>query len=106
VSITLEKSEKQSTIRLKGAMDIAASAKLKTLLTQALSAARPVRVLLAGVSEMDCTGYQLLWAAGRDAGEAGVSFVLEGELPAALAAQLAAAGLPKLAMGSETGAIN
>jgi anti-anti-sigma factor len=93
VPITLEQSEGLNEIRLEGAIDIASAAELKALLLQALASGSEVRVLLQDATELDVTAVQLLWAAGREARNAGSVFTLVEPLPEEITKALAEAGL-------------
>jgi anti-anti-sigma factor len=90
---TWEESESRNVIRLQGVVDIACAADLKKLLVDALGTGREVAVSLDGVTDLDVTAVQLLWAAARHAEATGVRFSLEGQLSQPVAASLAEAGL-------------
>jgi anti-anti-sigma factor len=101
VGISLEQSEESSTIRLEGAIDIALAGELKALLLEALHSGREVRLPLGGVTDLDVTAMQLLWAARREAKASGVGFAFEGQAQERVSAALAEAGLEKFAPSGE-----
>lgn len=80
-------------IRLVGAIDITQAAELKTMLMEAIQQEKPIRVLLEGVTRLDITVVQLLWAAEREARLAGREFGLASEVPETVRAALRSAGL-------------
>jgi anti-anti-sigma regulatory factor len=102
VGITLEHEEQRSLICLEGTIDIGGAAELKALLAQAIQAGKPVRVRQAGATDLDVTAAQLLWAAEREAKNAGVAFAFEGEMPEPAWDALAHAGIPRFTIPSET----
>jgi anti-anti-sigma regulatory factor len=93
MGITLDESKSKAVIGLEGAVDISSAAELKTLLLRALHGGKKVRVSLAGATDLDVTAVQLLWAAEREAGKAGVGFSFAGPAPAEVSAALGEAGL-------------
>lgn len=93
MGITLEQSEESSMIRLEGAVDIASAAELKKLLLQALGSGHEVRIALDGVTDLDVTAVQLLWAARREAKVLGVKFTFAEQVPESVTSTLAHAGL-------------
>jgi anti-anti-sigma factor len=93
VSIALSQTNDASMIRLEGAIDIGSAAELKAALLDARHAGKGIVVTLGDVSELDVTAFQLLWAAQREAKEAGWGFELTGRLPEPVERSLAAVGL-------------
>jgi anti-anti-sigma factor len=94
VPLTLEQSESQSVIRMEGAIDIASAGELKDLLLKALgSGKKEMCVSLDGVTSLDVTAVELLWAAEREATKAGVGFSFAGQAAPEAQAALAEAGL-------------
>lgn len=93
MSIAFSQTDDASLIRLEGAVDIGSAAELKAALLDARKAGKGIVVTLVGVSDLDVTGFQLLWAARREAKEAGMRFELAGQLPEPIQGLLAAAGL-------------
>ena len=80
MGIALEQSENSSVLRLDGVIDISCAAELKTLLLKSLSSGGEIRIALDGVTELDVTAVQLLWAAEREAARAAVAFALSGPM--------------------------
>jgi anti-anti-sigma factor len=93
MSVTLSHGEDSSCVRLEGAIDIAGAAEMKTVLLEALNRRRPVKVALDGVTGLDITAVQLLWAAQHEAERAGVGFDFAGPIPETVFAALNGAGL-------------
>ena len=62
-------------------MDAGAAAELKTALLDGLRSGQEVCVSIGGVTDLDVTAFQLLWAAEREAERLGARFRLEGPLP-------------------------
>lgn len=79
-------------IQLDGAVDIACAADLKTSLLQALTTGLEYCVSLEGVTELDVTAVQLLWAAAGEARQRGLGFRVT-ELPEPVRRWLKEAGL-------------
>lgn len=74
VSVGLSQDGGCCRIQLGGAVNIACAAEMKTSLLQALETGQEICVSLNGVTELDVTAVQLLWAAGRDAKRRGLGF--------------------------------
>ncbi|HWE84075.1 MAG TPA: STAS domain-containing protein [Terracidiphilus sp.] len=74
MSVDLRRDGECYRIQLDGAIDISCASDLKTSLLQALETKQEVCVSLEGVTELDVTAVQLLWAAGRDAKQRGLGF--------------------------------
>ena len=91
--ITLKQSEGLNEICLEGVIDIASAAELKALLLQSLASGSEVRVLLQSATDLDVTAVQLLWAAGREAKNAGSVFTLVEPFPEEVFKALGEAGL-------------
>ena len=91
--VALKLSNTQSTVALEGGIDIGSAAELKTALIEALAAGQPVLVELGQITDLDITAVQLLWAAKREAGAAGVEFAWDGQEPVEVRAALLEAGL-------------
>jgi anti-anti-sigma regulatory factor len=68
-----------SVLRLHGSVDIAAAADLKAALLKALESSKQVQVVTLGVSDLDVTALQLLWAARRAAAERAIEFTVSSE---------------------------
>jgi anti-anti-sigma factor len=80
-------------IRLTDALDIAQAAELKGVLVSAIASSPRVCIQFAGVSALDVTTVQLLWAAVSQAKSAGSDLILEGPVSEAVARSLAGTGL-------------
>jgi anti-anti-sigma factor len=92
VAVALEESGSLNVLRLEGGIDIASAAELKELLVKALEPGKELRVALGGVTDLDVTAVQLLWAARQKACAAGVGFTFTDSLPEALLGTLNQAG--------------
>jgi anti-anti-sigma regulatory factor len=92
VTVSLDQSEDLCLVRLVGEVDIGCAAELKRGLVAALESGKPVRVDLAGATDLDVTALQLLWAAGRKAAGSGIGFALAGQLPESILCAVANAG--------------
>lgn len=98
MSIALNQCDDASLIQLEGAIEIGCAAELKTALLDARKAGKGIVVTLGDVSDFDVTAFQLLWAAQRDAREAGLRFAVGGQLPGPIQASLAGLGLDARAL--------
>jgi anti-anti-sigma factor len=92
---TVEERENTSLVRLEGAIDIASVAEMRSVFLNALASSKEVRLTLEGVTEMDITALQVLYAAKRDAAKAGIHFALEGSVPDEISAAMTRAGFAK-----------
>lgn len=86
--VTLDQSRTQCVISLSGAVDIRCAAELKNVLVEALSLKRGLHVDLTGVTEVDVTALQLLWAAELEARASGTELTLDRAMPDAVVATL------------------
>jgi anti-anti-sigma factor len=91
--MTFERADEQSVIRLEGAMEIAQAADLKSVLLDAIKREKPICLVLEGVTHLDITAVQLLWATEREARRAGLNLRCESEVPEPVRAALKGAGL-------------
>ena len=91
----IEEGENTYLVRLEGAIDIASAAEMKSVLLNALTSKKEIRLTLEGATELDITALQVLYAAERDAAKAGIRFALEGSVPDEISAAMTAAGLVK-----------
>ena len=80
-------------LELEGDITIALAAKLKRELSTAIEMGQPISVSLEQVSMLDITAIQLLWAAGRHARMAGLSFSFSPPVPNELVTGLSEAGI-------------
>ena len=85
--------ETSNELRLDGPIDIGCAAELKTLLTEAVASGRGLKVWLAGITELDVTGVQLLWAAQRATRKSGVEFAWMDTAPEAMLSVLERLGI-------------
>lgn len=74
--ITVQATEESSTIRLDGEIDINCSDELKSALVKALSGPHALQLEVGGITGVDVTAVQLLWAAARSAEKAGKPFLV------------------------------
>lgn len=81
---TLEPSGALHRLRLEGELGIYAASELKTALMDALASAAELEIDLAGVSEIDSCGMQLLAAAKRAAQDGGKTLRLANHSPAVI----------------------
>lgn len=94
--ITLIQDEMDCAIKLEGSVDISVAAELKQILLEALASGKRVRVSLAGVTDMDVTAVQLLWAAVREAKATDTDFAFDGDVPEPVLAALVESGFEQL----------
>ena len=80
-------------LELDGELNISSAEELKEKLVRALESGTGIQVSLAGVSALDITAVQLLWAAKRQAGMAGIPFTFAHPLPDWIVTQLREAGI-------------
>jgi anti-anti-sigma factor len=92
MGIALEKNDGNVAIALDGAIDIGCAAELKKSLLDAFQSGNEIRVSLAGVTFLDVTAVQLLWAAKRRAETSGIEFQFQDPVPEAVSTALADAG--------------
>jgi anti-anti-sigma regulatory factor len=83
-------------IELDGAIDISAAAELKAALVEALGSGAAIRISVDGMTDVDVTIFQLLWAAQREAERLQLPFHLAGELRESVRDSLAPLGLDGL----------
>ena len=65
--LTIDRDGARSLVRVEGEFNLASAAELKALLLEELAASKGLQVDLAGVTGMDVSLLQLLWAAGQQA---------------------------------------
>jgi len=95
VTITFEERESTSLICLEGAVDIASAAEMKSVLLNALTSQKEIRLTLQCATELDITALQMLYSAERDASKTGVPLALEGSVPGEISVAMTDAGLMK-----------
>jgi anti-anti-sigma regulatory factor len=91
--VTLEDNETFCRIRLEGEIGIPFASELKSVLLQALAGGKDLRVDVRGVTELDVTAYQLLWAVERKASGSGAGFSLAESVPEKISQAMVNAGL-------------
>lgn len=85
-------------MRLEGDAGVSAALELKGVLIQALASGSELKVDLAGVTALDITTLQLLWATEQAAAKAGTKLRLSGITPEAMERAIDAAGLESFAV--------
>lgn len=95
MAVTFDQDADPVLIRLEGEVDISQADELKRVLLEALEAKREVRIAMEGATCMDITAAQLLWAAGRAAGSAGMVLASQGTVPEPLRASMREAGFDR-----------
>ena len=82
-------------LRLSGAIDITTAAELKAMLLRAFEGSKRIQVSAEGVSDLDVTALQLLWAARKHAARLGVGFAISAA-PAPIGNLVAELGMEEL----------
>jgi anti-anti-sigma regulatory factor len=100
MSIELQQSEDRSVVRLAEPITVGCASELHKLLVETVSSNRSVAIDLEGVTELDVSAIQLLYAAGQAAERAGISFSLQGILPEVVKSAFLDAGLHPFALAS------
>lgn len=100
--VTFDRSGIAGVIRLEGEIDIASARALKEALLDALTSAGESRISLDGVTGMDATAVELLWAAERESGAAAGALAIEGTVPQALRDALREAGFERFPLHNES----
>jgi anti-anti-sigma factor len=80
-------------IRLTEAIDIAQAAELKRILIDAIASSSRVRISVSGVTVIDVTAVQLLWASVLHASSAGTDLAVEGPLSKEVERSLVCTGI-------------
>ena len=96
--VTIEKRAEGSLVRLDGDAGISAALELKGVLIEALASGPELKVDLSGVTALDITTLQLLWAAERAAAKAGTKLLLSVPVPEAMQRTMSLAGLENFAV--------
>jgi anti-anti-sigma factor len=91
--ITLDDLEFGCVVRLGGVIDIGLASELKETLIQALDSGREIQIELGGVTEVDVTALQLLWAADQAAHQSGARLGVCEPIPENVLESLQLAGL-------------
>jgi anti-anti-sigma factor len=90
-----------SVVRLNGDVGICAARELKAALVEALAFSGVLKIDLAGVTAMDITTLQLLWAAQHAAAKAGTQVILARPMPEAVKQAMELAGMEGLAVNAQ-----
>lgn len=101
VPITLDQRPDVSVVALDGDVDIQAASELKGILLAALLCRREVQVELAGLTTLDITILQLLWAAQQAADKSGTQVILTGAVPERVKQAMDLASLQKLPVDTQ-----
>jgi hypothetical protein len=95
VPVTVQEGENTSLICFEGGVNISSSAEVKSILINALTSKRKMRLTLESATELDVTALQLLYAAEQDAARSGNRLTLEGSVPVEITAAMTDAGFAK-----------
>jgi anti-anti-sigma regulatory factor len=79
--VAIEQSVETSTVLLNGDVGIGAARELKCAFTEALASGKGLMIDLTGVTTLDITTLQLLWAAQHAAAKTGIQWVLMEPVP-------------------------
>lgn len=100
MGIALNPENDASVLRLDGVIDVAVAAELKASLLEAIAAGKAIRVSVDEAAELDVAAFQLLWTAGRQATQAGIGFLVTGQMTEAARETLIAMGLDASALSA------
>jgi len=92
LAIALDTHDAQCTLKLDGEIDINVSSELKRTLLEMIASGKTIQLDLAGVSDLDISAIQLLWAAFHDTAKKGVRLRVNGPVPKNLSRTLRDAG--------------
>jgi anti-anti-sigma regulatory factor len=92
---TVEEWKNASLVRMEGIVGIESAAETKSVLLNALASNKEIRLTLEGVTELDITALQLLYATENDAAKSGIVLALEGSVPNDISDAMTDAGLVK-----------
>lgn len=92
MSITSAANETQCVINLQASVDISDAADLKQALLDALLSHKELCLDLTGVTDLDITAVQLLWAAAQESRKEGLSFTVIGAVPEEITSTVRDAG--------------
>lgn len=90
---TLQIADELCEVRLEGDIDINCSGELQSTLVEALSKRCELHVNMSGLSSLDVTAMQLLWAAAREAEKRAITFKVLGGVPEGVRHAASEAGL-------------
>jgi anti-anti-sigma factor len=94
--VKFDASEMPPVVRLEGEIDVRCAEELKAALVDLVASGTKVYLDFGGVSEIDVTAIQLLWAAEREARQKGIALRTTAPLPESVRAILREAGFPQL----------
>ena len=100
MSMELLQLEDRSVVRLAEPITLSCAGELHKLLVEAVGAKRSLALDLEGVSELDTSGVQLLYAAWQAAERAGIPFSCEGRIPAVVRNAFLETGLDAFPLAS------
>jgi anti-anti-sigma regulatory factor len=98
----MDETENLQLLRIEGEVTIASAGEIKSLLLEALTSGKELRVKLDQATELDVTVMQLLYAAQRDASLSGIRFSVEGQLSECLSVAMVDAGFEKLSARTDS----
>lgn len=99
--VSVDQSAEVPTVRLDGEVDISVALELKGALIEAVASRPGLRLELEGVTALDITTLQLLWAAGRETARSGTKLLLSGPAPEAMDEAMGLAGLEGFAVDAQ-----
>lgn len=88
-------------MRLNGDVAIGAARELKGALIEALAFCRELKIDLTGVTALDMTTLQLLWAAQDAAAKAGIRVILTGPVPEGVEQAMGLASMERFAVDAK-----
>ncbi|HUA20385.1 MAG TPA: STAS domain-containing protein [Bryobacteraceae bacterium] len=92
--LAVERSESGWLVRVEGDLGVAQAAELHCLLLEGLASGKPLRLDLARAGRIDITILQLIWAAGREAGNGSALVCGLSDLAASVARDAGFASFP------------
>ena len=93
--VAIEQSAEASTVLLNGDVGIGAARELKSVFTQALASGKGLKIDLTGVTVLDTTTLQLLWAARHGAAKTGIRWVLIEPVPEEVEQAMGLVNMPR-----------
>jgi len=99
--ISIQQIDEMYRIQLDGAIAIPSAAKLKLFILNGLSSEQKLCFDLQNATELDITALQLLWAAERESGIAGLPATISGQVPDSILAAAVNAGFQAFPMGPQ-----
>jgi anti-anti-sigma regulatory factor len=96
VDVSKDCSVEPCVLNLAGKIDIGCAGELKDEFLKALQSGKRIQVEIGGLSDLDVTALQLLWAAKRATMRLGVDFAVSGEPAKPIQNQVAELGMEEL----------